>query len=257
MNADPRFLHTLTWDEKALENPLYAVMSRPEFINSGPQPSDAELEVFFADGRSKVSEFLLPWLSTSGAKQGDTILEYGCGMGRLLKALDGMGLSLAGVDISPKMIEHARALLPDNVALDALDDDTIPMPDESVDFVYSYAVFQHIARKSDLWRTLEEISRVMKLGAHFKFQFNMVYSLFTPAMRYAFERHSIVAGPAQRYPVPTVRRLRHSHWGGCRPGYRQIIRRLTVLGLEVDSVFSESASMTWLMGRKREVRLSP
>ena len=45
------------------------------------------------------------------------VLELGCGTGRVLSALVGLGLPLTGVDNSPEMLRRARARLPDHVSL--------------------------------------------------------------------------------------------------------------------------------------------
>ncbi|MGC4951250.1 class I SAM-dependent methyltransferase [Streptomyces sp. DT224] len=53
----------------------------------------------------------MPWLD--GADRHAAILDYGCGYGRTLRALEQQGFTnLTGADISPGMISRARTLHP-------------------------------------------------------------------------------------------------------------------------------------------------
>lgn len=173
---DPAYLREWSWEKKAAVNPLYAVMSIPDFAQSSAMPSEAELRRFWADGARRVARDVLPWLQQVNGFEEMRVLEFGRGMGRLLAALAGKSKSLAGVDVSPSMIGQARQHLPPSVELRVLEEGgRIPFPDAEFEFVYSYAVFQHISRRSALWRAIAEIGRVLKPGGRAKLQFTMVY----------------------------------------------------------------------------------
>ena len=80
-----------------------------------------------------------------GRKQVSSILEVGCGFGRIGKLLTDKwpNASYTGVDISPDRIAEARAALPEHAALevaDLLEFDT----DESFDLVVAVEVLMHI-----------------------------------------------------------------------------------------------------------------
>ena len=104
-----------------------------------------------------------------------TILEIGCGLGRLLSRMQRLPhANLIGVDISCNMIELARQ----NVAADSHlqlfvnSGADLPMIDSySVDFCYSNDVFIHIADISVVTSYLKEISRILK--PHGLFRFNV------------------------------------------------------------------------------------
>jgi SAM-dependent methyltransferase len=147
------FTDRLTWEEKARQNPLWAVMSSDEFAQAGGDPSSwtaEQLSLFFQKGRMLYEIFLRPSLERAQVPPGQAlIIEFGSGMGRILRAVHAAGYRCAGVDISATMLAHSRRLVPevDNLLL-LQPDGGIPLPDESADYVYSYAVLQHISRTS-------------------------------------------------------------------------------------------------------------
>jgi SAM-dependent methyltransferase len=104
-----------------------------------------------------------------------TFLEIGCGVGRLIYFLHKDAAAITGVDISAEMIARARQTLSgaQNVTLYALEDNGLAcIPDRSIDFIYSYAVFQHLPSKELMYRYFEEARRVVRPGGYFTFQAN-------------------------------------------------------------------------------------
>jgi len=96
----------------------------------------------------------------------DTILELGCGAGRIGRELAGDCAEYVGVDISPNMIEVATRRLEDfdNARLEVLDRTSLEAIDSaSVDKVFTIAVFCHMD-KEDLFLYMREIRRVLKPG---------------------------------------------------------------------------------------------
>ena len=138
--ADRYYLEKKSWEEKAQSNPLYAVMSVDEFVVSGSTPNQEELTKFYTAGNIKVRKWIHPWLLETETKPEMKILEFGCGMGRLLKSLSEFHPpeNLYGVDISKTMISHAKKNLPRAIMLSCLKEDaTFPYPDSYFDRVYS------------------------------------------------------------------------------------------------------------------------
>jgi SAM-dependent methyltransferase len=94
----------------------------------------------------------------------DTVLEIGCGVGRVGKALAPHCRRWIGGDVSSKMIEHAReALAPfRNVDFVQLDGFSLAgIPAESIDVVYSTTVFMHL-EEWDRYGYVEEAFRVLR-----------------------------------------------------------------------------------------------
>jgi ubiquinone/menaquinone biosynthesis C-methylase UbiE len=235
------YLEDLSWEEKARQNPLYGVMSVDEFASAGSEPTSDQLERFFAAGVEKVNAWILPWLTATGTAPTASILEFGCGMGRLVRAVQASYGNVAGVDISPTMVQRAAILVPGARFIPLTEQGKISLPSASVDRAYSYAVFQHINRWSAIKSALAEIGRVMKPGGYAKLQFEMPFPPeFASVTRlrartYAFENSSVVYGWARRFglPVPGIKLLAHNNWQGARPGYGQLVRHLSNCGLTV------------------------
>lgn len=102
-------------------------------------------------------------------------LEIGCGPGRLMRPMSRHFLEIHGVDVSDEMIALAREKLRDipNAYPHATDGASLGLFEpETFDFVYSYAVFQHIPAREVVFAYLRETHRVMKTGALARFQFN-------------------------------------------------------------------------------------
>src|SRR6202049_1554068 len=74
-------------------------------------------------------------------------LEIGCGPGRLMRPMSRHFAEIHGVDVSDEMIALARERLRDTPNAHAHVTNGASLaefPEETFDFVYSYAVFQHV-----------------------------------------------------------------------------------------------------------------
>lgn len=129
--------------------------------------SDLETQTAYWDAAATTKTFThplhMPWLY--GVNQHAAILDYGCGYGRTMEALESEGFdNLAGVDASPEMIARARALHPTLrfAVLDA--PPTLGYPDASVDVVVLFAVLTCIPSNEAQRRLISELGRVLKPG---------------------------------------------------------------------------------------------
>lgn len=97
-------------------------------------------------------------LVKSYLKPSDRVLEIGCGTGLLMTRLKDHVAELVGVDLSPGMLEHARAR-----GLDVHESgaNALPFEDESFDLAYSFKVLPHV---QEIDGALAECSRVLKPG---------------------------------------------------------------------------------------------
>jgi SAM-dependent methyltransferase len=104
-------------------------------------------------------------------------LEIGCGPGRLMKPLSRHFGEIHGVDVSDEMIRLARERLSDipHAHFHVTDGATLPQfADESFEFIFSYAVFQHIPSRELVLSYMREIRRLLKPGGVFHGQFSGV-----------------------------------------------------------------------------------
>lgn len=113
-------------------------------------------------------------LLTPGAPiKGTTILEIGCGIGRLMKPMSELASKVIGLDISPDMKREGEAYLAGNQKTEIRlvnADYSWPVDDASVDYCYSVIVFQHIPSIDIIRKYLSELKRVLKPGGVFKIQ---------------------------------------------------------------------------------------
>lgn len=99
-----------------------------------------------------------------------TILDLGCGAGRLTEFMAQDFKKVIGVDIAPTMIAQAKQRLGKlkNTVFLETDGKSIPLPSNSVDVAFSYLVFQHIKDGTMAFNLLTDIFRVLKHGGIFK-----------------------------------------------------------------------------------------
>jgi SAM-dependent methyltransferase len=105
----------------------------------------------------------------------DAALEIGCGPGRLMRPLSRHFGEIHGVDVSDEMIRLARERLSDIPHAHPHHNsgsDLSLFPDARFDFVYSYAVFQHIPSREVVFNYLREAWRVLKTGGILRCQIN-------------------------------------------------------------------------------------
>lgn len=135
--------------------------------------------------------------STVGVRSDDTILEIGCGVGRVGQALAPVCRQWIGCDVSSNMIEHTRKRLQSfpNVKLVEISGfDLKPIADASVDVVYCTIVFMHLD-EWDRYNYVLEAYRVLRPGGRI---FIDNFSLCSDEGWGVFETHRTVFAPDQR-----------------------------------------------------------
>ncbi len=102
-------------------------------------------------------------------------LEIGCGPGRLLRPMSAHFGEIHGVDVSDEMVRLAGERLRDTPNAHAHRGSGAGLEifaDNSFDFVYSYAVFQHIPIRKVVFDYLREAYRVLRPGGLLRCQLN-------------------------------------------------------------------------------------
>jgi SAM-dependent methyltransferase len=153
------------WNQRALEDPHY-------YVAFGGRDQDEEGFLATAADVLRSLEAELRRLSNEPHHRA---LEIGCGPGRLMKPLSRHFSEIHGVDVSDEMIRLARERLRDVPHAHAHATNGASLAQfagQSFDFVYSYAVFQHIPSRDVVLAYMSEISRVLKPGGIFRGQFN-------------------------------------------------------------------------------------
>jgi glycosyltransferase involved in cell wall biosynthesis/SAM-dependent methyltransferase len=98
-----------------------------------------------------------------------TILEWGCGAGRVTRWIDREFDRVVAVDFSEVMIEHIRSLDLSRTTPTLISDNRLPDAVGPVDLVYSFATWMHCLKR-DFPRIFDEIRRVLKPGGRVLFQ---------------------------------------------------------------------------------------
>ncbi|HEV2689314.1 MAG TPA: methyltransferase domain-containing protein [Bryobacteraceae bacterium] len=156
------------WNQRAREDPHY-------YVAFGRRDQDEEGFLATAGDVLRSLETELKRFSKDANRRAWRALEIGCGPGRLMKPMSRHFGEIHGVDVSDEMIGLARERLRDipHAHVYATNGASLAhFADESFDFVYSYAVFQHIPSRDVVLEYMRETRRVLKPGGIFRGQFN-------------------------------------------------------------------------------------
>ena len=150
------------WNTAARENAAWYIATK----------FSSETDDFFASGAREVDQFL---------RQGgvaiaptDHLLEIGSGVGRMTRRFAQLAARVTASDVSGEMLARARKNLDgvDNVRLLELSGDgDLPLPDASVDAVFSYITMQHVPTSAAQERYFAEAIRVTRPGGWVYMQF--------------------------------------------------------------------------------------
>ncbi len=143
------------WNKLAKKNAKY-------FINSD-YGQDITEEEFIRSGQSDCIKHID---SDTLFKIHKVFLEIGCGNGRMTQFIK-EGHNVLAIDISGEMIKQARERV-SGVYFAETDGYTIPFDDNSIDYAFSYLVFQHMKIKEMVESNFKEVYRVLKPGGIFK-----------------------------------------------------------------------------------------
>lgn len=131
-----------TWTALGHDDPLWAVLSANDKRGGRWDPAE-----FLATGRAEI-ECQLGFLAGHGLPlRRRRALDFGCGVGRLTRALGTHFDEVLGLDVSPSMIDAARRLNADAPNLRFVENPHTRLhgiDDGSIDLVYSCITLQHI-----------------------------------------------------------------------------------------------------------------
>lgn len=114
-----------------------------------------EGETFWNEGAR-----LADWVMRFAPKNASTVMEYGCGIGRIIGRTGAP--NPIGIDVSPQMLAFAREKFP-KVAFLECNGNSIPLTAGRVDLAYSVLVLQHLDA-ADADAVVHDIARVLRVG---------------------------------------------------------------------------------------------
>jgi SAM-dependent methyltransferase len=147
-------------------DPLWAICTREDARNGR-----WDLDAFFASGTDEVAAVL----SRPEARPArfEAALDFGCGAGRVVRALSPRFELCYGLDSSAEMIRLARELNRgrENCVFEHKNSPLLAQVDsDSIDFVYSSFVLQHLASVGEALDYVREFVRVVRPGGTIVFQ---------------------------------------------------------------------------------------
>lgn len=165
------------WDDRARENARFYVDTHHQNWTD---------EDFFRSGEVTVrEEILTDMINICQGKDPKqmTVLEIGCGAGRVTRALARVFGQVYGVDISGEMIRQAKAALagvPNAHVFQNNGKDLDVLGDTRFDFAFSSIVFQHIPSREVIESYARAVQKRLRTGRLFKFQVQGAQGLYHP-----------------------------------------------------------------------------
>jgi SAM-dependent methyltransferase len=206
--------------------------------------SDDDWDRIRANGRKELDRALAASEMRTGSER--TVLEIGCGLGRLTFALADHFGAVLGLDVSPDLIRRARAANNrPNVSFEVTDGHRIrPEQAREWDCVFSYEVFHYVERA-----TLDQY-------------FRDVHALLVPRGQFVFEVNTVPLTWRTRL-VTGLRYLMHlsgkRYWRGwpTAPGFRRKYHPIAVLrnmlasaGFRIERLLDGNRKQTWFVASK-------
>jgi len=206
--------------------------------------TDATWEEALATGR----EDLARGMSITGLPRhsGGTVVEIGCGMGRMSAALAEHFDRVVGLDIAPRMVEEARRRNGNpRVEFQLIEGGELrPGALSECEAIVSYEVLYYLP-PADLARYFRDAFRLLKSGGRFVFHINMEPIRWKTRLAFLLRRLMYSCGIKEWRGWSTgagLRRYYHSEaW---------LRASLTEAGFVVDSVCGPSRRQTWVSAHK-------
>jgi len=153
--TDP--LHARDWEEMAAIDPLWAIMSAPE-----KRFGSWDINEFLRTGQEEISILMKAADDLALPQQKRRAIDFGCGVGRLTRALHDYFPECIGVDISSGMVQKARKITPECEFREA--SDLRSFPAGFADLIYSSLVLQHQPDTAHVNALIQDMVRVLAPG---------------------------------------------------------------------------------------------
>ena len=228
------------WDERAREDPYFFVDDRRSYRD--PLPGG-----FWEQGERDLDRLLT---SVSVRIQaGDAVVDIGCGVGRLTRAIAARASRVYAIDVSSEMVRRAQDAHRDigNVQWLVGDGHTLgPLADSSVDACVSHVVFQHIPDPQITLSYVAEIGRVLRPGGWAAFQLSGDPRIHTrrTGIRAALHRAAAGLGRAPRGQDDPA-------WLGSAVALSELREVAAGAALELEMVVGEGTQFCVIRARKQ------
>lgn len=238
--GDPRAKARRYWDARAREDAYHFVDNRLAY-------GDADADAFWSSGPEALDSIL----GELGAaiEPGDELVEIGCGVGRLTRALAAAGATVRAVDVSPQMLERARAENPGLTAVEWIlgDGETLaPIADASADVCFSHVVFQHIPDPDVTLGYVREMGRVLRPGGWAAFGVSNA-----PAVHWAPGVGARARAALRALSGRGPHGQSHPAWRGSAVNLDRLTEVAGEAGLEVERVSGAGTQFCYVLARRQ------
>lgn len=160
--------HKQSWEDLAATDPLWAILSNPSKKNGR-----WDIDEFFATGERDIARAMAPVEAKGLPLRHGRALDFGCGVGRLTRALASRFEQCVGVDISAQMVEQAKRLNADRKTcrfVTNVREDLSCFESGSFDFIHTQEVLQHLVHRDSMIAYIREFFRLLAPGGVAAFQ---------------------------------------------------------------------------------------
>ena len=244
------------WNERARKDAFYYVATWRQ---------DWTVETFLGSGEEDYRKLVQPLLDElQFVPEGGSMLEVGCGAGRMTASFARRFASVYALDISEEMQSLAKQHLADfsNIQWVLGDGASLSaIPSESVDFVFSYLVLQHLPAEDLAMAYVREMLRVLKQGGILLFQFNgakhptmnwkgrLAWRTLDTLWALNLKQLSRAAARRLGFDPETVGK----NWRGARLHADRVVQVVRAGGGYSVLITGEGTPMTWCRGLKLRV----
>jgi SAM-dependent methyltransferase len=220
------------WDERARENALY-------YVDNEIGYDDPDTEAFWRRGE-EVVELMLDLVGLE-VRPDEAVLDIGCGVGRLTRALAHRAARVYGLDVSREMLTLAQrhnAVLSNVEWVHGDGAGLAGVADASVDGCFSHVVFQHIPDPATTLDYVREMGRVLRPGGWALFQVSTdpsVHRAPKPGLRQRLFR----------------RQDSDAAWWGSAVEVAALREAADQGGLDVEQLHDEGSQYTTVLARRR------
>jgi ubiquinone/menaquinone biosynthesis C-methylase UbiE len=156
--------HKRDWEDLARVDPLWAICT-----DSKKQYGKWDTEEFFKSGEIDIAHLVTVAKRLGHPRDWKLALDFGCGIGRLTRAMSAHVANCIGLDISEEMIARARDVNP-GCEFVVNGDTTLPFASDHFDLIYTKYVLQHLPEKEHVRAYITEFVRTLKPGGLLVYQ---------------------------------------------------------------------------------------
>jgi SAM-dependent methyltransferase len=213
------------WDARAREDAFFFVDNRLDY-------GRPDVEQFWADGARDLEQLL----EMGGARiePDDVVVDIGCGVGRLTRAIAPHATRVYAVDVSQEMLAKATELNAELANVEWLHGngwDLTGIPDGGASACVSHVVFQHLPDPELTLGYVRDMGRVLRPGGWAVFQVSNDPDVHRP-QRGVRHRLRVLAGRAPRGQTD-------GRWVGSAVELEALTAAARDGGLEVERVANE------------------